>query len=82
MQDGTERIAYQRPPEPKGKLIVIAGTNASGKSALGVEVAKRFDGEIVSDSGAEEAPVPSRPRSLGGSHRPRHVSRRKGGEVR
>ncbi|MCI6037669.1 MAG: tRNA (adenosine(37)-N6)-dimethylallyltransferase MiaA [Clostridiales bacterium] len=48
MQDGTERIAYQRPPKTKGKLIVIAGTNASGKSALGVEVAKRFGGEIVS----------------------------------
>ena len=48
MQDGTERIAYQCPPETKGKLIVIAGTNASGKSALGVEVAKRFGGEIVS----------------------------------
>ena len=30
MQDGTERIAYQCPPETKGKLIVIAGTNASG----------------------------------------------------
>lgn len=40
------------------------------------------DGEIVSDSGAGEAPAPSRPRGLGGSHRPRHVSRRKGGEVR
>ena len=36
MQDGTERIAYQCPPETKGKLIVVAGTNASGKSALGV----------------------------------------------
>ena len=30
------------------KLIVITGTNASGKSGLGVELAKRFDGEIVS----------------------------------
>jgi len=30
------------------KLIVIAGTNASGKSGLGVELAKRFSGEIVS----------------------------------
>ena len=48
MQDGTERIAYQRPPKTKGKLIVIAGTNASGKSALGVEAAGRFGGEIVS----------------------------------
>ena len=30
------------------KLIVICGTNASGKSGLGVELAARFDGEIVS----------------------------------
>ena len=30
------------------KLIVIEGTNASGKSSLGVELASRFRGEIVS----------------------------------
>ncbi len=30
------------------KLIVIEGTNASGKSSLGVELAARFNGEIVS----------------------------------
>ncbi len=30
------------------KLIVIEGTNASGKSSLGVEMAARFNGEIVS----------------------------------
>lgn len=30
------------------KLIVIAGTTASGKSDLGVELAKRFDGEVIS----------------------------------
>ena len=30
------------------KLIAIVGTNASGKSSLGVELAGRFDGEIVS----------------------------------
>ena len=30
------------------KLIVIEGTNASGKSALGVELASRFHGEIIS----------------------------------
>ena len=30
------------------KLIVIAGTNASGKSGLGVRLAKRYGGEIVS----------------------------------
>ena len=30
------------------KLIVIAGPTASGKTALGIELAKRLDGEIVS----------------------------------
>ena len=30
------------------KMIVIEGTNASGKSALGVKLAKRFGGEIIS----------------------------------
>ena len=30
------------------KLIVIEGTNASGKSALGVTLAARFNGEIIS----------------------------------
>ena len=30
------------------KLIVIAGTNASGKSGLGVELALRYGGEIIS----------------------------------
>ena len=30
------------------KLIVIAGTNASGKSGLGIELALKFDAEIVS----------------------------------
>lgn len=29
-------------------LIVVEGTNASGKSGLGVELARRFDGEIIS----------------------------------
>ena len=32
----------------KGKLIVIAGTNASGKSGLGIALAARYGGEIVS----------------------------------
>ena len=32
----------------KGKLIVIMGTNASGKSGLGVELAARYGGEVVS----------------------------------
>ena len=30
------------------KLVVITGTNASGKSGLGIELAKRFGAEIVS----------------------------------
>lgn len=30
------------------KLVVIAGTNASGKSGLGIELAKKYNGEIVS----------------------------------
>ncbi len=30
------------------KLVVILGTNASGKSELGIRLARRFDGEIVS----------------------------------
>ena len=32
----------------KPKLIVVLGTTACGKSGLGVELAKRFNGEIVS----------------------------------
>jgi len=30
------------------KVIVIAGTNASGKSALGIELARKYNGEIIS----------------------------------
>ncbi len=30
------------------KIIAIVGTNASGKSALGIELAREFDGEIIS----------------------------------
>lgn len=30
------------------KLVVLAGTNASGKSSLGIELAKHYGGEIVS----------------------------------
>lgn len=32
----------------KTKIIAVVGTNASGKSALGIELARRFDGEIIS----------------------------------
>ena len=31
-----------------GKLIVVEGTNASGKSDLGVRLARAFDGEVIS----------------------------------
>lgn len=34
--------------ELKPKLIALVGTNASGKSALGISLAKEYDGEIVS----------------------------------
>ena len=30
------------------KIIAIVGTNASGKSAVGIELAKKFNGEIIS----------------------------------
>ena len=30
------------------KIIVIAGTNASGKSSLAIDLAKKYGGEIVS----------------------------------
>lgn len=30
------------------KLIVVEGTNASGKSGLGVALAKKYGGEIIS----------------------------------
>ena len=30
------------------KILVVAGPTASGKTALGVELCKRFDGEVVS----------------------------------
>ena len=49
--DGSPRIAYQKTGDAKTalpKLICIVGTNASGKSDLGVKLAKRFGGEIVS----------------------------------
>ena len=37
-----------KPLEPFPKIIVVAGTNASGKSGLGVELARRYGGEIIS----------------------------------
>lgn len=32
----------------KPKIVAVVGTNASGKSALGIRLAKRFEGEIIS----------------------------------
>ena len=32
----------------QGKLIAVMGTNASGKSWLGIELAARYGGEVVS----------------------------------
>lgn len=34
--------------DKKQKLIAVVGTNASGKSALGIELARHFNGEILS----------------------------------
>ncbi len=41
--DGTTNSSVNKPP-----LIIIAGPTASGKSAAAVELAKRFDGEVIS----------------------------------
>ena len=32
----------------KPKVVVIVGPTASGKTALGIEVAKKFNGEVIS----------------------------------
>ncbi|MBO6137823.1 MAG: tRNA (adenosine(37)-N6)-dimethylallyltransferase MiaA, partial [Lachnospiraceae bacterium] len=32
----------------KNKLVIIAGPTASGKSSLGISLAKRINGEIIS----------------------------------
>ena len=34
--------------DEKQKIVVITGPTATGKTALAVELARRFDGEIVS----------------------------------
>ena len=33
------------------RIVAVVGTNASGKSSLGVRLAQRFGGEIVSAAG-------------------------------
>ena len=32
----------------QGKIVAVMGTNASGKSGLGIELAARYGGEVVS----------------------------------
>lgn len=34
--------------DERPKIVTVVGTNASGKSAIGIELAKAFDGEIIS----------------------------------
>lgn len=49
MVGGQARCDPATSPEPRrAKALAIVGTNASGKSALGVAVALRFSGEIIS----------------------------------
>ncbi|MBI2011055.1 MAG: tRNA (adenosine(37)-N6)-dimethylallyltransferase MiaA [Candidatus Colwellbacteria bacterium] len=43
MKKSVKKLTKERP-----KIIVILGPNASGKSALGVGLAKKFSGEIIS----------------------------------
>jgi len=38
----------QRGNKPKNKVIVILGPNASGKSDLAIQIAKKYNGEIIS----------------------------------
>jgi tRNA dimethylallyltransferase len=40
--------AEREQPQRKGKVVVVLGPTASGKSALGIQLAQRFNGEIVS----------------------------------
>lgn len=36
------------PPDPRPLVVAVAGPTASGKSALGIALAQRFDGEVIS----------------------------------
>jgi len=42
------QILYSNMKKNKSKLIVILGPTASGKSALAVKIAKKFNGEVIS----------------------------------
>ena len=37
------------------KLIAVVGTNASGKSGLGIALARKYGGEVVSADSRQEA---------------------------
>ena len=42
------RMAKQSDVDIRGKLIIIVGPTGSGKTALGIELAKKYNGEIIS----------------------------------
>ncbi|HCA55522.1 MAG TPA: tRNA (adenosine(37)-N6)-dimethylallyltransferase MiaA [Ruminococcaceae bacterium] len=44
----TESAPTETPEQPKKKLIAIVGPTASGKTALAIELAKKYNGEVVS----------------------------------
>lgn len=48
MKNSKKSVIITRMKEKKRKIVCIVGATASGKTALGVEIAKRFNGEIVS----------------------------------
>ena len=43
-----ESTRSETPEQPKKKLIAIVGPTASGKTALAIELAKKYNGEVVS----------------------------------
>ena len=43
-----ESTRPETPEQPKKKLIAIVGPTASGKTALAIELAKKYNGEVVS----------------------------------
>lgn len=47
VKDFGERRWRPQAYDPKPPLVVIVGPTASGKTALAIEMAKRFDGEII-----------------------------------